>query len=64
MPNNKLALAIVIIAFGIQGIYVLMQIGYWNIWINNLNHPAGQQVLADLVISLTLVMAWMWQDAR
>jgi hypothetical protein len=64
MPRRKLALTVILIVFGIQGVYVLSQVGYWGIWINNLNHPAGQQVLADLVIALTLVMTWMWRDAK
>jgi hypothetical protein len=64
MQPSKLILIAILIVFGIQGIYVLSQIGYWGIWINNLNHLAGQQVTADLVIALTLVMAWMWRDAK
>jgi Terpene cyclase DEP1 len=64
MPSHKIILAIVLLAFGIQGLYVLGQVGYWGIWINNLNHPAGQQVFADLLISLGLVMVWMWHDAK
>jgi Terpene cyclase DEP1 len=61
---TRTMLIIVLIAFGAQGLYVMSQVGYWGIWINNLNHPAGQQVLADLVIALTLVMVWMWRDAQ
>jgi hypothetical protein len=64
MQRNKLILTIVLIAFGIQGLYVMSQVGYWGIWINNLNHPAGQQVLADLVIALSMVVVWMWRDAK
>jgi Terpene cyclase DEP1 len=64
MRYGKLILIVVLVAFSIQGVYVLSQVGYWNIWIHNLNHVAGQQVFADLLISLTLVMAWMWHDAR
>ncbi len=64
MPSSKIMLTVVLILFGIQGIYVLSQIGYWDIWINNLNHPAGQQVTADLVISLSLILVWMWRDAK
>ncbi len=64
MQRNKLILTIVLIVFSIQGVYVMSQVGYWGIWINNLNHPAGQQVLADLVIALSLVMVWMWRDAK
>jgi hypothetical protein len=64
MQRNKPILTIVLIAFGIQGVYVMSQVGYWGIWINNLNHPAGQQMLADLVIALSMVMVWMWRDAK
>lgn len=64
MQRNKFILTIVLIAFGIQGLYVMNQVGYWGIWINNLNHPAGQQVLADLFIALSMVMVWMWRDAK
>ena len=34
------------------------------LFVNNLTHPAGQQVFADLLIALGLVMVWIWQDAR
>lgn len=64
MQVNKLILTIVLIAFSIQGVYVLNQVGYWNIWIHNLNHVAGQQVFADLLIALSFVMVWMWYDAK
>jgi hypothetical protein len=64
MKVNKLILTVVLIAFSIQGVYVLSQVGYWNIWIHNLNHVAGQQVFADLFISLNLVVVWMWRDAK
>jgi hypothetical protein len=64
MQTSKPILAIVLIAFSIQGAYVLSQVGYWNIWIHNLNHVAGQQVFADLFISLSFVMVLMWHDAK
>lgn len=64
MQVNKLILTFILTAFSIQGVYVLSQVGYWNIWIHNLNHVAGQQVFADLLIALSLVMVWMWHDAK
>jgi hypothetical protein len=64
MSRHKIILAIVLLVFGIQGFYVMGQVGYWGIWVNNLNHPAGQQVFADLLISLSLVMVWLWHDAK
>jgi hypothetical protein len=64
MRNSKLILTLVLVAFSIQGVYVLSQVGYWNIWIHNLNHVAGQQMFADLFISLSLVMVWIRHDAK
>ena len=64
MKVNKPILIAVLIAFSIQGVYVLSQVGYWNIWIHNLNHAAGQQVFADLLISLSFVIVWMCHDAK
>lgn len=64
MQVSKPILAFILIAFGIQGVYVLSQVGYSNIWIHNLNHIAGQQVFADLLIALSLVMVWIWRDAK
>lgn len=42
----------------------LWQHGYWGIVALPFQTLAGSQVLADLVISLTLVLIWLWQDAR
>jgi hypothetical protein len=64
MQRSKLIALIVLIAFGIQGLYIMGHIGYWAIWTNNLNHLAGQQALADLCIALSFVMVWMWRDAK
>lgn len=61
---QKLILIVVLLLFGAQGVYVMSQVGYWGIWINNWNHPAGQQVFTDLIISLSLVALWMWRDAK
>jgi hypothetical protein len=61
---QKPLLLMVLAAFGALSAYALWQVGYLGIWVNNLNHPAGQQVFADLVIALSLVLVWMWFDAR
>lgn len=62
--KHKLLLSLVLLAFGLQGLYILYKIGYWSIWLNNLNHLAGQQALADLLIALSLVMIWLVRDAK
>jgi hypothetical protein len=61
---QKLILSAVLLAFTAQGIYVLSQIGYWEIWRYEFAALAGQQVLADLSIALGLVMTWIWHDAK
>jgi len=38
--------------------------GYWGIIEPQLRSFGAAQVLADLVIALSLVMVWVWHDAR
>jgi hypothetical protein len=38
--------------------------GYWGILAPHFQNFGEAQVLADLVIALSLVMVWMWQDAK
>jgi hypothetical protein len=38
--------------------------GYWGILAPHFQSFGEAQVLADLVIALSLVMVWMWQDAK
>jgi hypothetical protein len=61
---KKTWLLLVLMLFSAQGIYVLHQIGYMEIWRYAFAHLAGQQVLADLTIALGLVMSWIWVDAK
>ncbi len=42
----------------------MWQHGYWGLLAPHFQTFGAGQVLADLVIALTLVMAWMWQDAK
>lgn len=50
--------------FGALTALALWQHGYWGILAPHFQSFGGGQVLADLVIALTLAMVWMWQDAR
>ncbi len=60
---SRSLLMIVLSVFVIYSAYAVAQIGYFGIFASHA-HIAGVQVLADLVIALTLVMIWMVRDAR
>lgn len=62
MQRNLLTVALV--AFGALTAAALWQHGYWGIVAPHFQSLGGGQVLADLVIALSLVMVWMWRDAR
>ena len=60
----KPIVATVLLVFTALSALVVFRIGLWNVWVHNLNHPAGWQIFADLGIALGLFMAWLWRDAR
>jgi hypothetical protein len=55
---------IVVVAFTVLSAFALTSHGYWGILEPHFRTFGGAQVFADLVIALSLVMAWMWRDAR
>lgn len=57
-------LTLVLLAFGALTAVALWQNGYIAIFTGQFANAAGLQVLADLCIALTLVLVWLWQDAR
>lgn len=57
-------IVVTLVLFGALTAAALWQHGYWGILAPHFQSFGGGQVLADLVIALTLVMAWMWRDAR
>ena len=62
MPRTILVL--ILIPFSVLSAIALWQHGYWGILAPHFQTFGAGQVLADLVISLTLVSAWMWRDAK
>ena len=62
MPRTILVL--ILIPFSVLSAIALWQHGYWGILAPHFQTLGAGQVLADLVISLTLVSAWMWRDAK
>ncbi len=57
-------LVLILIPFSALTAVALWQHGYWGILAPHFQTFGAGQVLADLVIALTLVMAWMWRDAK
>jgi hypothetical protein len=64
MPSRKLFAIVALIPFTLLTALAVMQFGYIGIVENLLANSAGWQALADLVIALLLVLAWMIPDAR
>ena len=61
---KKLVLMLVLAAFSALTVAAVAQHGYVGIFEYQFRSLAGLQVLADLSISLLLVLAWLWQDAK
>ena len=61
---KRILLTITLIAFSALTATALWHHGYWGIFEPQLKTTAGAQVLADLVIALSLFLCWMWRDAR
>ena len=57
-------LIVTLVLFGALSAVALWQHGYWGLFAPALQSLAAGQVLADLAIALTLVMVWMWHDAK
>jgi len=61
---QRTLLTITLILFGALSAAALWRHGYWGVFAPPFQTLYGGQVLADLVIALTLVMVWMWHDAK
>ena len=61
---QRTLLIITLILFGALSAVALWQHGYWGIIAPHFRSVGAGQVLADLVIALSLVMLWMWHDAK
>ena len=65
MTKTQILLGVVLAAFGLANVWALEQFGFRGTWENILS--AGfptKLILFDLLIALSLVMTWMWNDAR
>lgn len=64
MSKKVLALLTVITLFGILTGLALYDVGYFGILLPHFRSYGAGQVLADLFISLTLILCWLVPDAR
>ena len=61
---QRILLVVTLVLFGALSAVALWQVGYWGLVAPHFKSFGASQVLADLVIALTLAMVWMWHDAK
>ena len=61
---NKLLLILVLIPFGAFTAAAVWQDGLVGVFASIVHSYGSMQIFADLVIALSLVMGWMWRDAK
>jgi hypothetical protein len=61
---QRILLTAILIPFSVLSAAALWYHGYWGILAPHFKSLGEGQVLADLVIALTLAMVWMWRDAK
>ena len=62
MPRSILIL--ILIPFSILSAVALWQVGYWGLLEPQFKTFGAGQVLADLVIAVSLALVWIWYDAK
>lgn len=60
----RVLLILVLIGFAALTAAAVAQHGLLGVFMVPLQTLAGTQVMVDLVIALSLVLVWLWQDAR
>ena len=61
---QRALIVITLILFGALSTVAINQHGFVGIFMSPMQSLASTQIFFDLVISLTLVMIWMWHDAK
>jgi hypothetical protein len=61
---QRTLLTIVLALFGALSAVALWHHGYWGLLEPHFKTFGAGQVLADLVIAVTLAMVWMWHNAK
>jgi hypothetical protein len=61
---KRIIIAATLVPFGFLSAVALWQHGFWGILAPHFQSTGAGQVFADLVIALSLVMIWMYRDAK
>jgi hypothetical protein len=61
---QRTLLTVILVLFGALSAIALWQHGYWGILEPHFKSFGAGQVLADLVIAVSLAMVWMWHNAK
>jgi hypothetical protein len=64
MNARLVGLFVVIAAFGVLTAEAMLEVGYVGLFQTHLMSYAGAQVFVDLCIALTIVLGFVWRDAR
>jgi hypothetical protein len=64
MTARQVLCLAVLLPFLAYTAWVLATEGYLGFWAQALGSPVAVQLTLDLVIALSLVLLWMWEDAR
>lgn len=64
MGNLRTLAILILVPFTALTLYAVMDVGYIGIFDYHRHSSAGWQVFADLVIALTLVLLWLFDNAR
>jgi hypothetical protein len=64
MSEKQIGLSLVLVGFTALTALAVYEYGYIGFFEVELSSLPGVTVFVDLVIALSLVLAWMWRDAR
>lgn len=64
MSQKQIGLSVVLVGFSALTALAVYEYGYIGFFQQELSSLPGWTVLVDLVIALSMVIFWMWDDAR
>ena len=64
MSAKRILLAIVLFDFAALNAWVVYELGYVGLFQAALSNLAGIAVMVDLTIALSIILVWMFRDAR